>query len=501
MTSQPTVRHWNIEPAPDFNRLLKVLRREGEPDRPPLYEIFSDIEHEILRLLGCAVDPEPGLSPEQERDWWFRKHVEYSYLLGYDYVDVSVEGLDFKSRSTWSKGTTHEGERLYFTATARSIASREDFERHPWPDPADIDYDGIVFIHKRRRRSERPTKLALVIMGIVLSGLCAGAAWRHMRKPERPPFELAGVKAALTPLDLAGQPTHPAAVQAYFRYYALDIPDAVHRFGTFSSTGYVLAAHVFEPAEPRGTVFMLHGYYDHAGILANLARDLVEHGYIVAVYDHPGHGLSTGERANIGDFADYVAVFRDFIRLCRPHMTGPIHLIAHSLGGAIAADHLLTATEPVIERSVLIAPLVHSAAWNLSGLGLRVAPGLNRTPRAFRRNSSDGVFLKFLKKDPLQARHVPMTWVRALRAWNERAATYEPVADGTPLKIVQGKADTTVDWSYSIEFLRTKFPGADVTFIEKGGHQLPNEAPALRARLFELVREHLMPNTGPLGEP
>ena len=144
MTRQSTARRLCFDPDPDFNRLLKVLRREGEPDRLPLYEIFSDIEFEVLRLLGRPADPEPGLTREQERDWRFRKHVEYAHLLGYDYVDVFVEGLDFNARSTWRKGTTNEGERLYLTAASRAITSREDFGKHPWPDPASIDYCGIL---------------------------------------------------------------------------------------------------------------------------------------------------------------------------------------------------------------------------------------------------------------------------------------------------------------------------------------------------------------------
>ena len=41
-----------IKPNPNFERLEKVLRREGTPDRVPFYELFSNIESEVLRAIG-----------------------------------------------------------------------------------------------------------------------------------------------------------------------------------------------------------------------------------------------------------------------------------------------------------------------------------------------------------------------------------------------------------------------------------------------------------------
>ena len=61
------------------------------------------------------------------------------------------------------------------------------------------------------------------------------------------------------------------------------------------------------------------------------------------MYDHPGHGLSSGARASIDDFSEYVSVLEDFLRIARVHLPGPYHLVAHSMGGAVTLDYLLTA--------------------------------------------------------------------------------------------------------------------------------------------------------------
>ncbi|HUT23756.1 MAG TPA: uroporphyrinogen decarboxylase family protein [Sumerlaeia bacterium] len=130
-----------IDPKPDFARLEKVLRRQGEPDRVPFYELFSNIQDDVLRTLG-KLDAEPDaaeLSPEESEERAWRKHIDYMRLLGYDYLSVGAYGFGFAlpARAT---ALTKEGERAYLQADTHAIANRRDFERHPWPDMSRVDY-------------------------------------------------------------------------------------------------------------------------------------------------------------------------------------------------------------------------------------------------------------------------------------------------------------------------------------------------------------------------
>ena len=327
---------------------------------------------------------------------------------------------------------------------------------------------------------------ALILLEL---SLCVASAGRAASP--RAVYPVEQVKKELAPLSFESTSSYPPATRQYFKYYGLNVDGAQHCFGTFESGDYELAAHVFKPRQSKGSVILLHGYYDHSGILKNLIRSLVKQGYTVALYDQPGHGLSSGAGASIEDFSEYVSILEAFLRICRGNLRGPFHLVAHSMGCTVATDYLLTTKSDPLDRVVFLSPLVHSAAWKVSGWGHSLAGStVDHVPRVFRKqNSSDKEFIKFMKDDPLQTRHVPMKWVNALREWNCKAAEY-----GTSekrIKIIQGTRDTVVDRKYSTEFIKRKFRNTDTTLIQEGGHQLINESPPMRANVLNLINDYL----------
>lgn len=277
----------------------------------------------------------------------------------------------------------------------------------------------------------------------------------------------------------------------YFQFYGLDFRGVNHYFGTFVSGPYSVAAHAFIPASPRGTVVLVHGYYDHAGVLRHLIEFLLARGYAVCVYDQPGHGLSSGERASISDFGEYVEALLALMDLCRRDLPKPYHLVAHSMGCPVAIDALRNEeTASLFNRAVFLAPLVRSVLWRTAGVGENIAGiFVDSVPRTFRRNSSDPDFLKFTKNDPLQPRRVPMKWSEALRRWNDR---FELTAEmDMPLKIIQGTSDTTVHWRHNLPYLEEKIPKAKVCKIPGAGHQLINESKNIRQKVFHEIAVYL----------
>ncbi|MDI3548831.1 MAG: uroporphyrinogen decarboxylase [Halanaerobiales bacterium] len=141
----------NIKPEPDFNRLRKVLKREGEPDRVPFYELFAD-KPIMEAILGKPVEGIKDL-------------IEYQYKLGYDYVTLSasrhIPNFKFPTEGFGVGKDTAElskGERVFNTASMGVIHSWKDFEEYPWPVKEEIDFSPV----------EEAVKLVPEGMGVIV---------------------------------------------------------------------------------------------------------------------------------------------------------------------------------------------------------------------------------------------------------------------------------------------------------------------------------------------
>jgi alpha-beta hydrolase superfamily lysophospholipase len=303
-------------------------------------------------------------------------------------------------------------------------------------------------------------------------------------------FDTAQVRRSLRPISFSARERYTQPVAEYFRYYGLDFSGIGHLFGTFNSGQYTCAAHIYNQDGARGTVFLIHGYYDHAGILKNLIAVLLKQKFSVAAFDLPGHGLSTGEPASINSFNEYRTAFTDFLAFAAPNLPQPISVIGHSTGCAVILDGLFSGKAGPFRDVILLAPLVRSVLWHLSIAAFTVAGRLLPTlPRLLRRESADTAFLSWFARDPLQIRHFPVRWLPAFLAWERTIRSVPP--QPFPVTIIQGTRDKTVDWRYNVPFLQKKIPGCSVVFIKGARHQLFNEAEPLRNQTLESVRRIL----------
>ncbi|OCT22546.1 alpha/beta hydrolase [Pseudomonas putida] len=304
------------------------------------------------------------------------------------------------------------------------------------------------------------------------------------------PFHPDLLRASLAPLA-ARQPLS-AQARDYQRFYGLNLP-ASSWLGGFQAAGFELVGQVWLPPAPVATLFLLHGYYDHMGLYRHLVEWALGQHFAVIACDLPGHGLSSGERASISDFAAYQhtldALFEQARTLDLPR---PWHLCGQSTGGAIAVDHLLHAGShsPVDGQVILLAPLVRPRAWHWSKLSYRVLRHfVDGIERRFSANTNDPAFLAFLEADPLQPRRLPTAWVGALMAWIERIEA-APRSTRQPL-IVQGEADGTVDWRYNLEVLKAKFAEPQILMLPDARHHLANELPGIRERYLAFIDQRL----------
>jgi len=349
----------------------------------------------------------------------------------------------------------------------------------------------FILVRKSGLKSRITMAMLLWSLAVGLPGCMAQTGNPSGTAAVSPTFDGPQVLKDMLPLDLSAAPRpFPVSIQRYFDYYGLGFGAERHFFGYFTSHKFRISAQVWLPRDPRGTMFLLHGYLDHAATLRHLIGAAIARRYAVAVFDLPGHGLSSGERGAIDVFDDYVRVFGDFMALCAPHLPHPFHLVGHSTGCAIALAYLHRTPAAGFDRAVFLSPLVHHAHWRLAKFGIFMAQWfVDAIDRSYRRNSSDAHFVAFVRQDPLQGKRVTIKFLKALYAWEQRARQYAPMPQS--LLMIQGAEDEIVDWQYNLPFLKTKLTGASVKLVETARHQLANESSEIRKEVLMRTFEFL----------
>ena len=292
----------------------------------------------------------------------------------------------------------------------------------------------------------------------------------------------------------------PALVQGlcarYLEHYGLSFASpslpVTHCLGYFNSQDFRIACHYFglPLSIQTGTVFIVHGYYDHAGLYGKLIRYCLERGLAVVIMDMPGHGLSSGEPASIRFFTQYSRVLQDCLALAERHqLHGPWHLIGQSTGGAAIIELLLKPgfDARLCDRIILLAPLLRPTGWLLGRIKYQLVRWFaDRVDREFADNSHDVEFLRFIRQhDPLQSHHLTVAWVGALMDYLKRFAAAPP--SPVKLSIIQGTEDASVAWQHNLEHLATKFPNAKTWMIAGARHHLVNESPLYWDRITDAL--------------
>jgi alpha-beta hydrolase superfamily lysophospholipase len=266
---------------------------------------------------------------------------------------------------------------------------------------------------------------------------------------------------------------------------------------------YTIVQQCWQVEIPKATVIIVHGYLDHSGLYGRLIRWSLEQNYNVICFDLPGHGLSSGEPANIDSFATYTHIFRQVIRNGIEHqlMTPERYAIGQSTGCSIIMKALLDkalvdstlangsslnsdAIQPSyknygFEHVILLAPLVRSVRWNnLRWVYFALKPFIKTITRQFVSSSHDENFNYFIAhNDPLQAKHIHLNWLGAMEHWHQTIKTLPSnQASLQPLTVIQGTGDRTVDWRYNLPALCRCFPNNRLHFIPQAQHHLVKES-------------------------
>ncbi len=147
---------------PNFERVMTVLERRGEPDRVPFFELFHDAPI-IEAVIGRPIPPDPHE--------WRQVRIEFMSGLGYDYVNgyhtfgfPEVESLLADDTAAHSRG-----QRGWQDEHHGPIGSWEEFERYPWPD---ITQASFADLDELPALLSDGMKVTTTLPGGILENLC-----------------------------------------------------------------------------------------------------------------------------------------------------------------------------------------------------------------------------------------------------------------------------------------------------------------------------------------
>lgn len=126
------------ERKPDFERLRRVLLRDGEPDHVPFYELYAD-QPIMEAILGRPADREG--------------YIRYQLQMGYDYVCAGAQ-FDYQYRREYSQDTRRE----FVDNNHGMIENRRDFDAYPWPTVGPGVEAGLV-----RMQGDLPAGMKILI--------------------------------------------------------------------------------------------------------------------------------------------------------------------------------------------------------------------------------------------------------------------------------------------------------------------------------------------------
>lgn len=128
--------------------------------------------------------------------------------------------------------------------------------------------------------------------------------------------------------------------------------------------GVSLSGVRFVHPESRGTIVVVEGRSEPWLKYGEVFYDLYQRGFTLYAYDHRGQGrsphlVSTNRQiGHIDDFAHYAEDLEDFVRtVVVPSGEKNLFLLAHSMGGAVAAQYLERGTSP-FRSAVLLSPML-----------------------------------------------------------------------------------------------------------------------------------------------
>ena len=242
------------------------------------------------------------------------------------------------------------------------------------------------------------------------------------------------------------------------------------------------------PAEPpRAHLLITHGYGEHSGRYAFMGRFFAQNGFLVTTYDLPGHGLTYGRRAHIGDYSEYLAVLNLALKKAEeanPALKDlPLFVFGHSMGGLITARYLESPSPKNLKAAALTSPYLGcniplpKIIFTLARIAGVICPIFAiKSTFTGKDVTQNPEIIKEYDEDPLMVRRTTTGWFRA----SEKCQKYVLSHAGdvsVPLFCWAGDPDKLAIPAVTAAFMDKVPTKKTFRLVENCYHEVLNEAP------------------------
>lgn len=102
---------------------------------------------------------------------------------------------------------------------------------------------------------------------------------------------------------------------------------------------------IYSGTEKRALLHLIHGMSEHSGRYEDFAAFLVDHGFVVVMEDHQGHGRSARVPGHFGDHNGWKNILKDLKGLSdearKQYPDLPFFLMGHSMGSFLARSYVI----------------------------------------------------------------------------------------------------------------------------------------------------------------
>ena len=253
----------------------------------------------------------------------------------------------------------------------------------------------------------------------------------------------------------------------------------------YSSYVHKVMGHYYK-ADNRKLAYVVHGYNDNCGYTKPIHKFFLKNGYDVLCIEMPGHGLSSGKRADIKRFSIYGEVYEELFKRI-PKNYDYYQYYSHSTGSVGMIQLLLQEKSIPFDNVIFGAPLIRSYRWDMSRklMGL-LDPVINYFP-VRRPSIVRDYYRELMIYDPSLNQWLPKNWFYQLQNWNNELIE-SAEKSSFPIKVIFAENDGVIDTEYNHRFLKSRFENASFHILNDSGHVFHNEIDKVRDNFFKELK-------------